>query len=228
MDNILNCDNYLFQSCFYPNPELCQLLAEKMEEIQRLALGSLEEVAYDQKMKSSADEAPVQTKQHKSPFDTRANVPVARSGKAQLRLRLGDSDDSSTGSSTVWYGEPLPSPAPILLPSQNYKPSNLPGCFMYYHTIASTTSSETIIARETLSPQNGRVVCMKVFRKKYLLERNLLAYPIRELLAYKQLAYAPKRDGDAFVMKLEGCMQDKNRLFFAMVSHSRDNICLQY
>ncbi|KAF7439983.1 hypothetical protein PC9H_000320 [Pleurotus ostreatus] len=213
----LDCDDYLLQSCFYPNPELCQLLAEKMEEIQRLALGSFADIAYEQKMKSFADEAPAQMmKQHKSPFDSRANVPVARSGKAQLRLRLGDSDDSSTGSSTVGYCEPLPSLAPILYPTQNSKPFNHPGCFMYYHTIASTTSSETIIARETLSPQDGRVVCMKVFRKKYLLERNLVAYPIRELLAYKQLAYAPKHDGDAFVMKLEGCMQDKNRLFFAM------------
>ncbi|KAF4579524.1 hypothetical protein EYR36_001342 [Pleurotus pulmonarius] len=217
MDNLLNCDGCILQSCFYPNPELCQLLAEKMEEIQRLALGSFEKIVCDPMMKSSADEAPAQMmKQHKSPFDSRANVPVARSGKAHLRLRLGESDDSSTGSSTVGYSEPLPSPAPTLFPSQNYQPFNHPGCFMYYHTIASTTSSETIIARETLSPQNGRVVCMKVFRKKYLLERNLVAYPIRELLAYKQLAYGSKHDGDAFVMKLEGCMQDKNRLFFAM------------
>ncbi|KAG9226823.1 hypothetical protein CCMSSC00406_0003504 [Pleurotus cornucopiae] len=217
MDNPLNCNDYLLQSCFYPNPELCQLLTEKIEEIQRLALGSFADIAYEQKMKSFADEAPAQMmKQHKSPFDSRANVPVARIGKAQLRLRLGDSDDSSTDSSTVGYCEPLPSLAPILYPTHNSKPFNHPGCFMYYHTIASTTSSETIIARETLSPQDGRVVCMKVFRKKYLLERNLVAYPIRELLAYKQLAYAPKHDGDAFVMKLEGCMQDKNRLFFAM------------
>ncbi len=68
------------------------------------------------------------------------------------------------------------------------------------------------------SQAKGRLLCLKIFVKSVMEKQDLLFGVQRELLAYQTLASVDRGEGSAFIMELDGALEDPARIYFAMVS----------
>ncbi|KAF8634383.1 hypothetical protein AX15_000953 [Amanita polypyramis BW_CC] len=96
--------------------------------------------------------------------------------------------------------------------------------FTWVRALGEGGYAATVAVRETrqgakqssCSKAAGRLLCLKIFVKPVVLKRDLLYGVQRELLAYQTLALAKRIEGSAFVMELDGVLEDDNRIYFAM------------
>lgn len=91
--------------------------------------------------------------------------------------------------------------------------------FTWVRALGEGGSAATVAVRETSSGNSaGRLLCLKIFVKSSAEKQDLLFGVQRELLAYRSLASADRVDGSAFIMELDGALEDPERIYFAMVS----------
>ena len=91
--------------------------------------------------------------------------------------------------------------------------------FTWVRALGEGGSAATVAVREASNGSaTGRLLCLKIFVKSATEKQDLLFGVHRELLAYRSLASADRVEGSAFIMELDGALEDPERIYFAMVS----------
>ncbi|KAF8624717.1 hypothetical protein AX17_007048 [Amanita inopinata Kibby_2008] len=93
--------------------------------------------------------------------------------------------------------------------------------FTWVRALGEGGYAATVAVRETrkgvlCEDPRGKLLCLKVFVKSSVMDRDLLFGVQRELLAYQALASVDKRLGSAFIMELDGVLEDVDRVYFGM------------
>lgn len=83
---------------------------------------------------------------------------------------------------------------------------------------AATVAVREKRGRKQGGQSKGRLLCLKIFVKSVMEKQDLLFGVQRELLAYQTLASVDRGEGSAFIMELDGALEDPARIYFAMVS----------
>ncbi|KAJ7628620.1 kinase-like domain-containing protein [Roridomyces roridus] len=173
----------------------------------------------------------------------RPSASSAQSSNATIRAPKQKPSDSLLGSKKhVFFcitNEPIvlpvPPPSPKRPPSKAVPLSStirrpksttasgtpIPGPFLFLKRVQTGAYGEAVAVRELndewwqgTSP--GRVMCIKMFNKAVAKMREWIPAIVQELLAYKNLACNVELEGMAYVMALEGSLQDASRLYFVM------------
>lgn len=97
-------------------------------------------------------------------------------------------------------------------------PMRMPGPFVITKHIQSGAYGQTVAVMEAGGISPAPLLCLKVFKKKYMLEGKVIRSLTRELLAYKRMEEVEPRRKSIFLMTLDASLQDEKRFFFAMVS----------
>ena len=119
-----------------------------------------------------------------------------------------------------WEGDEdfYPGCYPVNPPS----PAVAPPRISDFHILGSagkSTYGEVVIASKY---QSGRLVCLKVFDKKRLVNRNSVHGIVKELNAFKRIASRPH---SSFLLEASACFQDSDHVFMALVCSAVSVYC---
>lgn len=97
-----------------------------------------------------------------------------------------------------------------------------PGPFALTKRLQCGAFGEAVAVRElnhswSCQQSEGRVLCLKVFRKATLRQHKHTMFAMQELKAYQTLSSSDRVKGRAFVMDLDGSLEDEDCIYFAMV-----------